>query len=90
MDKRMVCKCEDEEIDRSRLHNFRREGEGGFMGNTPIFSKKHYEVIAKLIKYTYKDRNNISGVEIINNFIGIFEKDSSRFDADKFREYIGF
>lgn len=89
MDKKMVCKCE-EEMDRSKLHKFRREGEGGFDGNNPIFKSAHYVAIGNLFK-EMEDDSRIEGESynvILRYFNNLFESDNPKFDSDRFHEFI--
>lgn len=82
MEKRMVCKCDE---DKSKQHAFRSDDEGGFSGNTPIFSQKHYIAIGNILKrYIHSD----DGGEIFNEFIRIFEEDNNKFDRDRFVDFV--
>lgn len=48
-----------------------------------MFSKKHYEVIADIIKHSYTKEN------LINELVRYFKHDNERFNEAKFREVCG-
>lgn len=82
MEKKMICKCDE---DKSKQHAFRRDGEGGFSGNKPVFSHAHYVAIGNILKrYIRSD----DGGEIFNEFVRIFEEDNNKFDRDGFVDFV--
>lgn len=89
MDKKMVCKCE-EEIDRNKLHKFRREGEGGFDGSSPIFSHIHHITIGTIFTKMMDD-SRIEGESyniVLRYFNDMFESDNPKFDSDRFHDFV--
>lgn len=51
-----------------------------------MFSRSHYEVIAKVIKKSLTNNDNINYYDLIDNFIKVFENDNSRFNPEKFQK----
>ena len=47
-----------------------------------IFSKRHYESIAKIIRREYEP---LDGCEFVEAFVKEFKADNPRFDAERFR-----
>ena len=50
----------------------------------PVFSKKHYEVLASVLSQSSNKQANLDFILIRDNLVNVLAMDNPRFDKDKF------
>lgn len=58
--------------------------------NNPIFAKRHYEVIARILRGVIAGDNcdPVAALLIFDGFVKEFARDNPRFDIERFRKAI--
>lgn len=54
----------------------------------PIFSKRHYEVLASTLSRSTNKQHNLDFIILRDNLVNVLEMDNPRFDKDKFLKVV--